>query len=426
MGRAMNTAAAITAAVVNRSAQKKVRRRADKINQANRNVANLGRVFSDQLIPCNTQMGNICISGGTDQVRAALLVQNCRQSVSIGVPTIILHEGNSALEQALRQNFSGHRYMRIVNRSDPYYEPVFRLSDDGLARMIVEASLPEQRIGPAGMPYLKAVSLILRKKGITPYIRMLASCPHHALAGLILQLESAGVIEERVSDSMRNDIEAGSAALPAIKCFFSQLDLESDILAWKSRLSRCTSIAECIKMNGILCLDLTSCAKKAQMSLIAAEIEESSKAGVPFRIIIYAVSIAENEKLVKVLKTASGSLAWTISCPDLNRMTGAAPGELAAWLALSHRAVLFSHGVQACRLLSAELGEYDHIDVVQSQAGNSSIGQLGFHFGTNAGLSTSNKRERVFKPEDIEGLADKEFILLDNYNASLGRGVLTV
>ena len=87
--------------------------------------------------------------------------------------------------------------------------------------------------------------------------------------------------------------------------------------------------------------------------------------------------------------------------------------------------VLFSHGVRTAQMLSGELGEYDHIEMTQPRAENNGIGQFGFHFGVNNNVSTTNKRERVVKPEEIENLAEREFILLDNNTATLHKGILS-
>ena len=135
--------------------------------------------------------------------------------------------------------------------------------------------------------------------------------------------------------------------------------------------------------------------------------------------------LSGNEQLISMLKTASNSLCWTISTPDIGNVSGTTKEDLSTWLALSHRVVIFSHGVHTSELLSAELGDYEQIEVTQSHAGNNSIGQFGLHFGANNNISTTNKRERVIRPEEITSLGDKEFIMLDNNNASLYKGSIS-
>lgn len=424
MSGGFNTAFSLVAAVVDHSNRKKEKRRINKLNEQNRNIQLMGNTSPSQVIPCNYQMGNISISGGTEAIRNELIVQNCKQSASIGVPTIIIHEGNYLLEQLLQTAFSGHRYLRIINSSNPFYDPIFRLNDMEIGHFISDSSPKNHKVDSSGALYVKALSAILRRRGITPYTRMFANCPHGSINNLIVKMEQSGALNADEADKLRNEVSLGSKAQADVEYFFQQLELESPILAWKSNLSRCTSISECILRNGIMSIDVASCGRLNQLALISTEIEHCARTGTSFRIIINAVSFSGSEKLIQALKNSSSSVAWTISSPDMNRMLGNTQGELATWLALSHRAVLFSHGIKTCELLSAELGDYEHIDVVESRAGNNNIGRIGYHYGANSSFSTSAKRQRVIQPEEIESLGNNGFIMLDNYTATISKGTL--
>jgi len=424
MGGGFNTAFSLVASVVDHSNRRKAKRRINKLNEHNRNIQLMGNISPDQIIPCNFQMGNISISGGTGAVRNELIIQNCKQGTSVGVPTIINNEGNYLLEQMLQTTFSGHRYLRIINSSNPFYDPIFRLNDMEIGHFISDSSPKDHKVDSGGALYIKALSTILRRRGITPYTRMFAHCPHGSINNMIVNMENSGVLNADEADRLRNEVSMGSKAQADVEYFFQQLELESPILAWKSNLSRCTSISECILRNGIMAIDVASCGRLNQLALISTEIEQCARTGTPFRMIIDAVSFSSSEKLIQALKNSSNSVAWTIASPDMNRMLGNAQGELATWLALCHRAVLFSHGIKTCELLSAELGEYEHIDVVESRAGNNNIGRIGYHYGANSSFSTSAKRKRVIQPEEIESLGNNGFIMLDNYTATISKGTL--
>ncbi len=424
MGGGFNTAFSLVAAVVGRSNRRKAKRRINKLNEQNRNIQLLGNTSPEQIIPCNYQMGNISISGGSEAIRNELIVQNCKQSVSVGVPTIIIHEGNYLLEQMLQTTFSGHRYLRIINSSNPFYDPIFRLSDMEIGHFISDSSPKDHMVDSGGALYVKALAALLRRRGITPYARMFTHCPHSSINNIIVSMESSGALNADEADRLRNEVSMGSKAQADIEYFFQQLELESPILAWKSNLSRCTSISDCILRNGIMAIDIASCGRLNQLALISTEIEHCARASTHFRVIIDAVSFSGSDKLIQTMKNSSAAVAWTITSPDMNRMLGNVQGELAAWMALSHRSVLFSHGIKTCELLSAELGEYEHIDVVESCAGNNNIGRIGYHYGTNSSFSTSAKRRRVIQPEEIESLGTNDFIMLDNYTATISKGTL--
>lgn len=425
MGRVFNTVASLTASVISRSNRKRTLKKINKANEINRNIDKVGHVTADQIIPPSYYMGNLCITGGTQEHRNSLIVQNCMQSYSVGMPTVVLHEGNHHLEHDLSVACGTQRYFRLINSSNPYYDPIFRLSDNEAALTIVNASLPERKIDTTGVLYLVALSKLLRKKGIPPYTRMLASCPHNNIQSVIQNEEQSGRLNAVEATSIRNDIITGEPARASLEYFFSQLQGETNIIAWKSHLSRCTSIAECVRSNGILAIDIGSTNKRTQLSLITSEIEKCIMNGQRLRVIVDATSLLGNEKLRELLKNSSGALAWTLSCPDISNMVSKTKEELSAWVALAHKTVLFSHSIHTAQMLSSELGDYDFIEVTQSHAGNNSIGLLGFHFGANNNVSTTNRRERVIKPEEIENLGEGEFILLDNNTASLHKGRLS-
>lgn len=125
------------------------------------------------------------------------------------------------------------------------------------------------------------------------------------------------------------------------------------------------------------------------------------------------------------MKNSSGSMCWAFLTPDIGAASGTTADATSAWLALAHKTIIFAHSVHSAELLSKELWEYEHIEATQAHTGNNSIGQFGLHFGASNNVSTTNKRERVVKQEDISGLGYNEFIMLDNNTAGLFWGVLT-
>jgi len=424
MGRIFNAVATITSSLVSRSNRKKTLKNIKRINNTNRNLFHVGKVSVDSIIPINYQVGNLCISGGDHDVRRAFVLQNVKQSLSIGMPVIILHEGNYHLEHELTSFNSNQSYVRIINSNNPFYDPIYRLNDDDAARLIVEASLEEHKIDTSGVLYLRALNSLLRKKGITPYLRMMASCPHNSIQNVIAQEEQAGVISVDEATAIRNDITAGMNSRSSIEFFFSCVQNEADTVAWKSHLSRSTSISECIKRGGVIAIDIGTTNKQSQLSLIIAEIESCISLGIPCRLIVDAKSIVGCKKMIELLKRSSSMLLWTLSTPDVGNLSGTTREELTKWMALSHKTILFSHSIHTAEQLSSELGDYEHIEVTQAHAGNNSIGQFGLHFGATNNLSTTNKRERVIKPEEILNLNTNEFFMLDNNTASLMKGVV--
>ena len=422
--RVMNTSLAMMTAAYERHKRKKESKRIRKVNEANRGIVRLGCVDGDTLFPTGEDTGSTVISGGDAAQRSSLAAACCIGSIRRGTAVILLHEGSAPLVSALTRGCPAGGYLRAVSASSPYYDPIYGLNDDEISRLVCDASPKEQKLGAEGAVYIKAISEMLRIKGITPYLRMFSSCPHWALGGELVKLEQAGRISAAEADAVRSRLTAGAPARANIESFFAGLEAEGDILVWKSGLSRCTSASECIRSGGLLMIDVTSFSRRSLIALLTAELKDCAAGGYRFRIAADTASLAGCDELVSLLMTPSASVSFTLSTPDLSALTGSSQNPASRWLALSHKSVLFSHGQHAAELLSSELGEYDRIDVTETMNGSGAFGSMGLHCGGNSGLTETVKRDRIILPEDIRGLGRGEFIMLNNRNASVSRGTL--
>ena len=98
--------------------------------------------------------------------------------------------------------------------------------------------------------------------------------------------------------------------------------------------------------------------------------------------------------------------------------------NLASWIALTHKTIMFANSIGTSEALSKELGDYDYIEVTNTHGGGTDFGNLGLHFGANDTIQTFTKREMVVKPEDISTLGNREFYVLDNNTSEIMSGVL--
>lgn len=423
MGKSTNFLITAAAALISRHNRKKTINGIRKMNDTNRNIRNLGRCYAYEVFPEQERLANICITGGTEEARNCLLVQNCKQSVADGIPVIVIHESNHHLEYDIKQTLSSRCYCRSVSRSEPFYEPLMRLNDQEIAGLLIEASREEDAIGTDGLLYLKSISGIARKKGITPYARMLSTFPYSQLQTILSGLETKGIINTAEAAAFRNDIAAGAGERSRIEKFFSELCSQGDIVAGKGELARSTSLSECIRNRGLLIIDVGTCSKRTQLSFIRAELEKCIKEGQPVRVIVDAMTLADSALFLNLLGKTYSSFWWTLSTPDINTLVNAGK-NLSSWIALTHKTVMFANSLGTSEALSKELGEYDHVEVVNSHGGGTGFGNIGLHFGVNNTVQTSMKRERVVKPEDISTLGVREFIMLNNNTSEIMKGVL--
>ena len=423
MNRGTSFLVTTTASLISKHNRKKTVNKIKKMNDANKRIVDLGRVYADNILSEQEMIANVCITGGTEEARNNLLLQNCRQSVLNGIPVIIIHEGNYHLDYDIKQAFQGKCYCRSVSKAEPFYEPLMRLSDQEISNLLLEASKEGDEIGADGALYLKSISNIARRKGINPYTRMLSTFPYPQVQMVIAGLESKGAINSLDASTLRNDITTDLCERSRIDKFFSELINQCDIVAGKGQLARSVSISECIRNKGVLLIDVGTCSKKTQLSFIRAELEKCVRDGKTVRVMIDATTLANSPMMLELLGKTYVTFWWTLSTPDIDTLVNAGK-NLTSWIALTHKTIMFANSLGTSDALSKELGDYDYVEVTNTHGGGTDFGNFGLHFGTTNTVQTSTKREMVVKPEDISTLGDKEFYILNNNTSEIMKGVL--
>lgn len=423
MNRGTSFLVTTTASLISKHNRKKTVNKIKKMNDANKRIVDLGRVYADNILSEQEMIANVCITGGTEEARNNLLLQNCKQSVLNGIPVIIIHEGNYHLDYDIKQAFQGKCYCRSVSKAEPFYEPLMRLSDQEISNLLLEASKEGDEIGTDGALYLRSISNIARRKGINPYTRMLSTFPYPQVQMVIAGLESKGAINSLDAATLRNDITTGLCERSKIDKFFSELINQCDIVAGKGQLARSVSISECIRNRGVLLIDVGTCSKKTQLSFIRAELEKCVRDGKTVRVMIDAMTLANSPMMLELLGKSYATFWWTLSTPDINTLVNAGK-NLTSWIALTHKTIMFANSLGTSEALSKELGDYDYVEVTNTHGGGIDFGNFGLHFGATNTVQTSTKREMVVKPEDISTLGDKEFYILNNNTSEIMKGVL--
>lgn len=90
MNRGMHFLVTATSSLISNHNRKKTLNKIKKVNADSKGIVDLGHVDADSLIAEKEMIANICITGGSEKVRNSLLLQNCKQSLSNGIPVIVI------------------------------------------------------------------------------------------------------------------------------------------------------------------------------------------------------------------------------------------------------------------------------------------------------------------------------------------------
>lgn len=415
-----SSVAGIGAALATRRNRNKLLKSIAHANEANREIEQVGYLDCDDIVGVIPARATMIVSGNNRSARNGLIVARCRRCGTQSLPTVVLHEGNADLEQALGALGS---HVKIVNGANPFYEPLYRLSRaEDCARLVVDAAAHHYPIGPEGGMYIRALALIMQRRSLRPSVRMLACCPHDRVQGIIADIEASGRLSAAEALALRNDATINPPALGAIRLFLDELVSEVDILSQRMHLPHSVSVSDCVSAGGMLVIDVTSFSQTALVSILAADMEQCARRGTDFHVVVDGSSIAANASLINLLDNGS-SCFWTLSSPDIQGLLG--PDEdVERWFAKSSLSVLFSHNARTSESISKTLGEYDKIELTQSCGSSNSIGQFGYHFGSNDGTSVSSIRERIVRPEYVRSMQQGSFLLIGNEMRTVCEGAL--
>lgn len=425
MGKGFNTFITLTASLVSSSNRKKKIKRINRENIINKGITYVGQTSVNKVIEDYENLGNVILSGGDSFARNALIIQNIIQARNNGEPVIVIHENHRQLETEIGINFKNSNYLRFIDDKNNYYDPLFGKSEQEISEIISRAILYENDGKIEVDDFVECILSICRKKGTAAYLNFLKKCPFKQLTTVVTNMQTAGLIDISEATRLIEDLNNASAGRCFVEHFFKELNCENVISPSQDKLGRSTSVMDCIKNNGILCINVNSFENKSTLDIIASELELGvMKYRKKVRLILLADNFSDNKSINKITKTLTHYVTWTISSQDVSVTVGEHK-ELTEWISMAHKVTIFKNSSKCAEKIAKELGDYEKTEITRAKAGNTSFGRFGLHFGANDNISTSQKRENKVNGNDITDLNHREFYLLNNYNATIIKGVLS-
>ena len=379
--------------------------RVRRMNARAKGVNRAGRVTAEELVACE---GNALVACKDDALLAHVVAGRCAAYVGAGWPVVVLHEGNDALVASLRSgiNAAGGSILEVDGRSC-FYEPLLGLSSGDAASLLFRAAESVRSVPDDMLSYLRVLTRVLEARGYATYVRMVEGCPHARIHEVIAKAEGSGALAMAEAASMRSDVDASPSGRAAAQGFLGNVVSEGGVLPSAAEVSRSVSVASFVRAGGagVLCIDLGASAGQSLVSVVLTEVEDLVRSGQGMQLVLAVdtVGTSAGEKLA----SSSANLGWVVAVSDMARAF-AKPEGLARVVASCERTTVFSQGLQASEMVSALLGEYEKQDATVMTGGHTMRNTFG-----HGSVSVTARRERVVQPEEIRGLRDGEFFLLD-------------
>ena len=150
-----------------RARNRRTLRRIQEANEQNQGIVRYAPSQIEAFLDDAAPTGDLLISGGANAIRVRAVCRAIECACQQGYSVMVLHAGNSELEQGLWGYFGGSGVC-LVNRGNPVYDPFFGASNGEIARLVVDSSEKGCQVHPAGRYYLYGISDYIPGTAIPP------------------------------------------------------------------------------------------------------------------------------------------------------------------------------------------------------------------------------------------------------------------
>lgn len=387
----------------------------ERANLRNRSIVNYKPNYPIRFLNPDC-IGNTNVSGGSGQMRSSILCQQIELAQSVGMPVVILHEGNVRLAQQIAGQFSQDPEYVEVSYQRPCFEPVYDLSDSEVTDQFWQITPQRYALKPEARYSLDGAIGYLRALKIPVSAHNLLQCQQVELIKLVDDANNQGAISDADAQSLKARLMYGQTEKMKLDLILSDYLREVDAILWKKGGGvKPENILSAIRRKKILLFDILSVGSEFLFNTVIYQLRRAMTSGLRFLLIVDSLSVQANNQFAEMLKIASQKVSLTLASDDLYAAAG---GDERLFQSLVGRAnvnFILRHSTAASAKKWAETcGEYD----AWIQSSNRSFGSQSnpgspfSSYTSNYGTSLNRQREFIVKPEEITRMNDAECYIL--------------
>jgi hypothetical protein len=369
----------------------------------------------EELLPPDSYRDNFIISGGDSDERMKLCEMMVRNTFNVKYPMIILHTGNTFLENIV----AGNQLGIVINKRNPIFDVFAEMEFDEILQFVTDTNTAKYAISPAARYVLEVAYELSIARNRSPYFYWYAKCPFLTLGESISDRLKKGLITQDNANNLNTMLAAGQSETTKIAAFFSDMKAQLDYISIQDpKTVQPVSMLSAIRRNQILCIDIKSSTNAMLLEMMGHSINIALNRGLNFSLLLDDVAFANNNIFLNIISQASNHQNIILS-KDLFSSVGGNENLFATLIGGVDKTVVFAHGSNiSCSKWSEYLGQYDKIDVSNS---NSSGWFQSNRWASSAHQSQTENmvRELKVKPEQISRLSYNEAFIFDRQSGSL-------
>lgn len=397
---------------------KYIRERNDRIK---RGVIELKSATIDDIYPISAPVKNIIVSGSFEETRVEFLSRYVVNASNEGFATIILHEGNKLLSNALKSAI-GDCYINIDENS-PIFEPFEGKSTRDICKLINEVATDEYDLKKNCFYHIEALCKLLSFKGIKPTLKAFQTCPHSFMYDKISNMVTNGKISSMDGQELQSKIMMGQSEQYKLETLFNDWYEQSEAIIPKTKGINVYSITKAIKERKIISIDISSNVNVLLINSIIAEITQAISKGNKIVLILDNLTTSGNEKVKKIVSRKTDKCIIAFCGDDLLSICDGDDKLFNTVVGNAEQIAILGHSSGAtCTKWAETVGYYEKDEESQSYQNGKMRHSPFLLFPGSNNSTTKNynkKREYIVKPEEINRMRYNELYYYDHINNKL-------
>ncbi len=341
-------------------------RNIERQNAVNKNVIEYHDAPVEAYVS-KTQTENIIASGNNKDIRDRVSCAAAYNSFKLGNPVVLLHCGNSQLEELLSTTFNGEDGLHIINDTNKLYDPFINLDKDQISELILSSATESCKINHNGGIYIKGLTDYLLARSQTPCARSYIRCPHDSMWRRIQEHVRNGVLDSAVAEEINDELTRGQVERGNVEQYFRVLNKQADcILADKDTVGdgQATNIRNAINNGNVIVIDIVSASCDLLINVLLQEMKDAISVGKRFTFILDSIPIDSSEALGKLLRNFSSKCKFVYTARDAYAETTSTENLFDTLLGKANTVFVAQHdSAETSEKFSGYFGKYQKIEI---------------------------------------------------------------
>lgn len=313
------------------------------------------------------QSENVMASGNSKQIRDRVCCAAAYNANEAGEAVIVLHAGNSELETLLADAFVGYGGFRLINASNPIYDPFLRMDKHQIAQFVLSSTTEACNIMHIGSGYIKGLTDYLAALSQPTCVKAFKTCPFDTMISKVEDLKRAGTISSTTAYSISEQLNNGLVERGNIEHYFNELNYQAGmILASNATVSsgNATNIKQTVNNNQVIVFDINPFSSDLLMNVLIQELKNCMSEGKKFTLVLDSISASASDALTRLLKTFSPRCKLVFSAKDVYAELAGIENMFSILMGKANSLFISQHdNAGSSEKMSEQLGKYEKSEI---------------------------------------------------------------